>query len=177
MKNHPIAQSTSLDISAIPELLTQHAGQMRVLSLDCFDTLLWRTVSEPIEVFKDLQNQPLFVTHGICAESRRLAERRVRQLRAGMYEQHEITIEEIYEHMLPDAPSALIEQFVRAEIETEKKYLFAYMPMFDLLEKAKKMGMKTVLVSDMYIHDHQLIPYAKGGKFNQGIQKSQSGKS
>lgn len=156
MKNLSSAQPTSLDISAIPELLTQYAGQMRVLSLDCFDTLLWRTVSEPIEVFKDLQNQPLFVTHGICAESRRLAEQRVRQLRAGLHGQYEVTIEEIYEHMLPDGSPDLVEQFVRAEIETEKKYLFAYLPMFELLEKAKKMGMKTVLVSDMYIHAHQL---------------------
>lgn len=156
MKNNPVAQSTSLDISAIADLLNEHASQMRVLSLDCFDTLLWRTVSEPVEVFKDLQNQPLFIEHGICSESRRLAERRVRQLRAGLYGEHEVTIEEVYEHMLPNASTELVEQFVRAEIETEKKYLFAYFPMFELLSKAKKMGMKTVLVSDMYIHDHQL---------------------
>jgi FMN phosphatase YigB (HAD superfamily) len=156
MKNNTVAPSTSLDVSAIPELLTQHAGQIRVLSLDCFDTLLWRTVSEPVEVFKDLQNQLLFLTHGVCAESRCQAERRVRQLRAGLYEQHEVTIEEIYEQLLPGAPSELVQEFVRAEIETEKKYLFAYLPMFDLLETAKKMGIKTVLVSDMYIHGHQL---------------------
>lgn len=156
MKNNPIATSTSLDIEAISGLLTQHAGQIRVLSLDCFDTILWRTVSEPIEVFKDLQNQPLFVKHGICAESRRMAEKRVRLLRAGLHGEHEVMIEEIYQHMLPDACTELVEQFVRAEIETEKKYLFAYLPMFELLAKAKKMGLKTVLVSDMYIHDHQL---------------------
>jgi predicted HAD superfamily hydrolase len=156
MDNSTVAPPTSLDISAIPELLTQHAGQIRVLSLDCFDTLLWRTVSEPIEVFKDLQNHPLFVTHGICSESRRQAERRVRQLRAGLYGEHEVTIEEVYEHLLPDASKEQVDQFVHAEVETEKKYLFAYQPMFDLLAKAKKLGMKTVLVSDMYIHDHQL---------------------
>jgi FMN phosphatase YigB (HAD superfamily) len=156
MKNNPVAQPTSLDITGITALLDQHAGQMRVLSLDCFDTLLWRSVSEPVEVFKDLQNQPLFIAHGICSESRRMAERRARQMRAGLYGEHEVTIEEVYEHLLPDASTELVEQFVRAEIETEKKYLFAYLPMFDLLGKAKKMGMKTVLVSDMYIHDHQL---------------------
>ena len=132
MDNSTVALPTSLDISAIPELLTQHAGQIRVLSLDCFDTLLWRTVSEPIEVFKDLQNHPLFVTHGICSESRRQAERRVRQLRAGLYGEHEVTIEEVYEHLLPDASKEQVDQFVHAEVETEKKYLFAYQPMFDL---------------------------------------------
>jgi predicted HAD superfamily hydrolase len=169
MKNKPVAPSTSLDISAIADLLTHHASQMRVLSLDCFDTLLWRTVSEPVEVFKDLQNQPLFVTHGICAESRRMAERRIRQLRAGLYGEHEVTIEEVYEHMLPDASKELVDQFVRAEIETEKKYLFAYLPMFELLAKAKKMGMKTVLVSDMYIHDHQLKELVESSAKKAGV--------
>lgn len=169
MEKNQVAQSTSLDISAIADLLTQHAGQMRVLSLDCFDTLLWRTVSEPVEVFKDLQNQPLFIEHGICSESRRLAERRVRQLRAGLYEEHEVTIEEVYEHLLPDASKDLVDQFVRAEIETEKKYLFAYLPMFDLLGKAKKMGMKTVLVSDMYIHDHQLKELVESSAKKAGV--------
>jgi FMN phosphatase YigB (HAD superfamily) len=169
MKNNPVSPSTSLDISAIADLLNQHAGQVQVLSLDCFDTLLWRTVSEPIEVFKDLQNQPLFVTHGICAESRRMAERRVRQMRAGLYDEHEVTIEEVYEHMLPDASKELVEQFVRAEIETEKKYLFAYLPMFGLLGKAKKMGLKTVLVSDMYIHDHQLKELVESSAKKAGV--------
>ena len=125
MKKNPVAPSTSLDIAEIADLLTQYAGQIRVLSLDCFDTLLWRTVSEPIEVFKDLQNQPLFIEHGICAESRRMAERRVRQMRVGLYGEHEVTIEEVYEHMLPDSSQELVDQFVRAEVETEKKYLFA----------------------------------------------------
>jgi FMN phosphatase YigB (HAD superfamily) len=156
MINNQVPQSTSLDIAAIADLLTQHTGQIRVLSLDCFDTLLWRTVSEPVEVFKDLQNQPLYIEHGICAESRRMAERCVRQLRAGLYGEYEVTIGEVYEHMLPDASKELLAHFVRAEVETEKKYLFAYLPMFELLSKAKMMGMKTVLVSDMYIHDHQL---------------------
>lgn len=169
MKKNPAPQSTSLDIAAISDLLTQHAGQMRVLSLDCFDTLLWRTVSEPVEVFKDLQNQPMFIEHGICSESRRLAERRVRQLRAGLHGEHEVTIEEVYEHLLPDASTELVEQFVRAEIETEKKYLFAYLPMFDLLGKAKKMGMKTVLVSDMYIHDHQLKELVESSAKKAGV--------
>lgn len=169
MKNNSVSPSTSLDIAAIADLLNQHAGQIRVLSLDCFDTILWRTVSEPIEVFKDLQNQPLFVTHGICAESRRMAERRVRQMRAGLYDEHEVTIEEVYEHMLPDASKELVEQFVRAEIETEKKYLFAYLPMFDLLGKAKKMGLKTVLVSDMYIHDHQLKELVESSAKKAGV--------
>jgi FMN phosphatase YigB (HAD superfamily) len=154
--SQPSLESTSLDIKALSDVILRQMTSAKVLSLDCFDTLLWRTVSDPIEVFRDLQNHPLFIEHGINWESRRLAERKIRQVKAGMESLHEITIEEIYQQLLPSADSALVEQFVRAEIEAEKKYLFAYEPMFALLEQAKKKGLKTVIVSDMYIHAHQL---------------------
>lgn len=156
MNQKKFTETTSLDILHIPKLLTQEGQQWSALSLDCFDTLLWRTVSDPLEVFKDLQNHALYKEHGLNAETRRLAEKKVRQLQWGLNGYSEITIEEIYEHMLPDADVDLHKQLVRIEIETEKKYLFAYLPMFEMLEKAKKMGLKTVLVSDMYIHADQL---------------------
>lgn len=149
-------ESTSLDIKALSDVIVRQMKSAKVLSLDCFDTLLWRTVSDPIEVFKDLQNHPLFIAHGINAESRRLAERKARQIKAGMENLHEITIDEIYQQLLPAADPDLVEQFVRAEIEAEKKYLFAYRPVFALLEQAKKKGLKTVLVSDMYIRGQHL---------------------
>jgi FMN phosphatase YigB (HAD superfamily) len=69
---------------------------------------------------------------------------------------YEITIDEIYQQLLPTADPTLVQQFVRAEIEAEKKYLFAYEPIFALLEQAKKKGLRTVLVSDMYIHGQHL---------------------
>lgn len=149
-------ESTSLDIKSLSDVIVRQMKSAKVLSLDCFDTLLWRTVSDPIEVFKDLQNHPLFIEHGINAESRRLAERKARQIKAGMENLYEITIEEIYQQLLPTADPALVEQFVRAEIEAEKKYLFAYEPIFALLEQAKRKGLKTVLVSDMYIRGQHL---------------------
>ena len=149
-------EATSLDIHSISELLDKQTLPKRILSLDCFDTLLWRTVSEPVEVFKDLQNHPLFIQHGITAKTRQLGERKIRLIQKGLYGHDEITIEEIYAQILPSASEALIHELVHTEIEFEKKYLFAYLPMFELLAKAKKKGMTTVLVSDMYIHAHQL---------------------
>jgi FMN phosphatase YigB (HAD superfamily) len=154
--NQQSIESTSLDIKSLSDVILQQMNSAKVLSLDCFDTLLWRTVSEPIEVFKELQNHPLFIAHGINAESRRLAERKTRLIKAGMENLHEITIDEIYQQLLPSADPTLVEQFVRAEIEAEKKFLFAYEPIFRLLEQAKKKGLKTVLVSDMYINGQQL---------------------
>jgi predicted HAD superfamily hydrolase len=149
-------EATSLDIKSLSDVIVRQMKSAKVLSLDCFDTLLWRTVSDPIEVFKDLQNHPLFLEYGINAESRRLAEHKARQIKAGMENLFEITIDEIYQQLLPTADPALVQQFVRAEIEAEKKYLFAYEPIFALLKQAKEKGLKTILVSDMYIHGQHL---------------------
>jgi predicted HAD superfamily hydrolase len=149
-------EHTSLDIKSIRDVIMRQMKSAKVLSLDCFDTLLWRTVSDPIEVFKDLQNHPLFIAHGINAESRRLAERKARQIKMDMENLYEITIEEIYQQLLPKAPTTLVQQFIRTEIETEKKFLFAYKPIFDLLKLAKNKGLKTILVSDMYINNQHL---------------------
>lgn len=147
-----------VDFFDIKNFLDKRTENTKILSLDCFDTLLWRTVTEPKEVFKKLQNNPLFIQHGITAETRVLAERNARQLHWGLHQNCEITIEEIYENIfkIDNSNSKLIDKLIRVEIEAEKEFLFAYTPMFDLFQKAKKSGLKTILVSDMYIHANQL---------------------
>lgn len=150
----------NLDFFDVQNFLDKKTKKTKVLSLDCFDTLLWRTVTEPKEVFKKLQNHPLFIQHGITAETRILAERNARQLHWVLHKKCEITIEEIYENIFrlanDKSNSELIDELIRIEIDTEKEFLFAYLPMFDLFQKAKKSGLKTILVSDMYIHGSQL---------------------
>lgn len=160
MSNIIDADKKALDYFGIQNFLDKKTKKTKVLSLDCFDTLLWRTVTEPKEVFKDLQNHPLYIQHGITAETRILAERNARQLHWGLHKTCEITIDEIYENIFKisnaSSNSELIDELIRIEIEAEKEFLFAYTPMFDLLQKAKKIGLKTILVSDMYIHATQL---------------------
>ena len=38
---------------------------IKVLSLDCFDTILWRGVAQPTDVFFAMCNDPLFKKLGI----------------------------------------------------------------------------------------------------------------
>lgn len=44
-----------------------YSDQIKVLSLDCFDTLLWRHAVEPQDVFYKLQNKPVFKSCGFSA--------------------------------------------------------------------------------------------------------------
>ena len=64
---------TSIRADGLPGLLATMPPEIRCLSLDCFDTLLWRNVHAPIDVFADL---PL---PGGAVESRIWAERKARR--------------------------------------------------------------------------------------------------
>ena len=159
----------SLNIQEIKENFENRPKEIKVLSLDCFDTLLWRTVASPTDVFADLQCHPLFLRYGISENSRRLAEREARNTHLCVHGQTEINIHEIYEQLLPQVRKEVIDEFVNLEIEAEKKYLFPYIPMFDLLQKARASGLKTIVVSDMYIHEHQLEDLIKTAAMKLGI--------
>jgi FMN phosphatase YigB (HAD superfamily) len=130
---------------------SQNKGKARVLSLDCFDTLLWRKRSDPKQVFNELQNHDLFRQWRVTALTRIQAEKRAREQ---VYRQRgttEVTIEEIYRFAIPDASAELISQFVQLEVEFEQECLFVFKPMLDLMKLARKAGLKVVVASDMYI--------------------------
>lgn len=146
----------SKSIDEIFSVFETKKSQVKVLSLDCFDTLLWRRTTKPTDVFQELQQAPAFQAHGITASSRRMAERKCRLHRISSHRNSEVTLEEIYKHLLPLASNDTIAELVNLEITFEKKYLFAFEPMFRLLQKAKDRGLRTILVSDMYINAHQL---------------------
>ena len=56
------------------------APRLRVLSLDCFDTLLWRDTATPTDVFYDLQETPAFKALGYNAKLRVSSELAARQI-------------------------------------------------------------------------------------------------
>lgn len=154
-------EQLSLNIKAIEDDFENHVRGCKVFSLDCFDTLIWRTVSKPTEVFADLQNHHLWRKYGISSDTRRLAERKAR---VDMYARHghrEINIHEIYRHIIPGVSELVINDLVDLEIDYEKKYLFAYEPMFKLLERAHACGLRTIVVSDMYILNEHLQEFIK----------------
>lgn len=131
----------------LPTLLDDAPEGLRVLSLDCFDTLLWRNCQAPIDVFADCG--------GIYRRTR--AERRARQQQAFAGSSwSEVTIEQIHRKLRPNADEARIAEAVAAELAAEARHCYAFAPTVELMRAAKARGLEIIIVSDTYLAEPQL---------------------
>lgn len=131
-------------------LLDAAPDGMRVLSLDCFDTLIWRNVQAPQDVFADL---PIAGGGGWI---RKRAEDRARQSALFARRSTEVSIEDIYAELMPHAAADAVAAAVRAELDAEARHCFAFAPTVALMRAAKARGLKVVIVSDTYLGEDQL---------------------
>lgn len=141
------------------DLLTafnQRADQIKFLSLDCFDTLLWRKTIEPKDVFFDMQRRPAFQSLGISAINRIDAEYDARTVMYMNHGHYEVNLHDIYRTGFPslteDQIAALIEEEILAEIEA----CYAYPPIIGLIRQAYARNIKIVIVSNTYLRKNQL---------------------
>jgi FMN phosphatase YigB (HAD superfamily) len=123
---------------------------IRCLSLDCFDTLIWRNAQMPRDIFAEI---PLA---GGGLEPRTHVESRVRDERIARDGVNECTIEEIYERLMPVATSEERSAMVAHELEVEARHCFAFAPVVELIRTARAKGLKVVIVSDTYLSNTQL---------------------
>ncbi len=137
------AEITAL-LDHLPEATT-------VLSLDCFDTLIWRNVNQPVDVFHDLD------LPGCGGKELRIcAEQRARKALALETRRNEVTIDDIYAHMFDDSGAIDTTPLIRGELDAEAHHCFAFRPVRDLILEAKRRGLKVIIVSDTYLHEPQL---------------------
>lgn len=141
------------DLATFAQQISAHT---KVLSLDCFDTLIWRHVAAPTDVFYDLQNQPEFKNLGINARLRIQTENLVRQLKLVQASTNEVTLFDIYRLGFPSLSVDLISHLMQKEIQQEKSICFAFQPTIELIKKAHTKGLKIILVSDTYFKETQL---------------------
>ena len=127
-----------------------------VLSLDCFDTLFWRQVAEPVDIFFELAREPIFKASGLSPALRVRAEAEARKLKWVIDGGNEVSIEEVYRCALPTAGAEEICDLVKAEIDCEIRHGFIFEPILRLLDLAKTAGLKVILVSDIYYSESQL---------------------
>jgi FMN phosphatase YigB (HAD superfamily) len=128
--------------------LIDRAGQgAQILSLDCFDTLIWRNTHAPRDVFASLE--------GFSTRQRMHAERQARQ-RAKAKGRDEVDFQEIYAALQPGAPPSALAPLIQAELEAEAGHCFAFTPTVELIRKAKAGGLKVIVVSDTYLDKDQL---------------------
>jgi len=148
------------------ELLS--ADGISVLSLDVFDTMVWRTVAEPTDAFpllgERLRSRGQLVDHvtpALFARLRELAELRARSWKGGA----EVTLREIYAG-IPDfvfAHNATSEVAAQAEITLERELLMPDLDVVTLVEYARERGKTVVGVSDTYYSEEELATFVSPG--------------
>jgi len=131
----------------LPGVLDWFSG-IKVLSLDCFDTLLWRDCHAPTDLFGALPDCNAFQrVHG---------ERRARQVASANRGVHDVAIDEIYRAIMPRARDADRAHAIAAEIDAEAQHCFGFAPTVALMREARRRGMQVILVSDTYLAPRQL---------------------
>jgi FMN phosphatase YigB (HAD superfamily) len=152
----PITLTPTITATDLPHLLNHpNLQHIQVLSLDCFDTLLWRKTATPRDVFYDMQHRPLFQSLGVTAYQRMASAQRAYRAKFIKENSRQVSIHEIYHYFtsLTDAEkNALAEEELLTEIET----CYPFMPFVELMQQAKQRGMKVIIVSDIYYSEEQL---------------------
>lgn len=129
---------------------------IKVLSLDCFDTLIWRKTTTPNDVFYHLQDQPLFKKLGFSAELRTKLEKQARKKVSLENRWNEVTLSDIYNEFSTTLTELDIKQLTKEELESEKAFCFAFQPMVDLIHQAHQAGLCIIIVSDIYFSENEL---------------------
>lgn len=137
--------------------------QYEVISLDLFDTVLFRACGKPIDVFQE-----------VCKEAQRLnilsmsiqpfefqqvriaAEAKARTVSRSTRNHSEITLEEIYAQMPERFGKSHAHELMEVEIATEEKLCYLNLSMVSLINNCITNGSRIVFVSDMYLSVGQL---------------------
>jgi FMN phosphatase YigB (HAD superfamily) len=133
-----------------------------VLSFDIFDTILWRRVPRPADVFGILGSRlraaglaPSWMTDATFRRMRIEAEVKARKDRGDLGP--EVSLFDIWRAM----PSAtfdrgLLDKLVEAEVEVEREFTVVDLDMAEVIREADRNDVRIVLVSDTYFTEEQL---------------------
>jgi FMN phosphatase YigB (HAD superfamily) len=137
-------------------------GSCAVLSLDIFDTILWRRVPRPTDVFAILGGR--LKSAGVCPEwlpdaafrrMRIVAEQDARRARGSLGS--EVSLFDIWEQMpLSVFQGATLEDLVAAEVRAEREFTVVDLDVAEVIRTAQKHDVPIVLVSDTYFTEDQL---------------------
>lgn len=143
-------------------------GRYDVLSLDVFDTLLWRRVPEPIDIFVQVGAELIdqgCLASGVSAlqfaELRAAAEKQSRATMEAQTGSREIVLDHIYELMSGHIFRTLNDQesAVDLEVACECKSMVLDQDIVTLMEIACANSIRVVLTSDTYFTRDQLLQF------------------
>jgi HAD superfamily hydrolase (TIGR01549 family) len=129
------------------EKLIERMSFMDGVSFDIFDTLLFRRVKKPIDVFSQMEQRvgiPGFAAYRV--ESERKARQKKQEERGSM----EVTLSEIYAQMTA-YPVEQCLSMQQTELFIEKEQLFANPVMKELVEGLTARNIPLIAISDMYL--------------------------
>lgn len=137
-------------------LLEQYSKDVKIISLDCFDTLIWRKTAAPIDVFYDLQHRPAFQALELSAELRIKAESKARQAKKFTQGHSEVQLEDIYYAFFPKLTPVQIDALIEDELAAETAACYAFPPILEFIRAAHACGLKIIIVSDTYFTQPQM---------------------
>ena len=156
---------SSQDVRLEPAFEAIASGRLRALSVDVFDTLMFRRVSDPVDAF-ELVGERLRERGALAdgkspaafARARRAAERRARERREAAGDGPEVTLAEIHDALPRELLAATAGRAAAADAElaVESELLVADLDVVALLHAAAEAGLGLVAISDTYFSERQL---------------------
>ncbi|HEX3781569.1 MAG TPA: HAD family hydrolase [Pseudonocardiaceae bacterium] len=136
-------------------------GSCAVLSLDIFDTVLWRRVPRPTDVFgllgaklRSAGHSPEWLTDASFREMRIAAEQQARADHGSLG--NEVSLYDIWQAMPLAMFGAGLEELVAAEVELEREVTVVDLDIANLVRSALKYEVPVIFVSDTYFTDSHL---------------------
>lgn len=149
-----------MKIEKMKKIIKENSN-IQVISADLFDTLLFRTVKYPVDVFELAGKRGkacrYIKEHIEPVEYKYVrieAEKQARELNRERYNTSEVTLDEIYRCM-PDNVCMPLEM-KKIELDIEKEVCYANSEVLQLLQEQKREGKKIILISDMYLSKQEL---------------------
>jgi len=142
-----------------------------LLSLDIFDTLIFRTINEQKGIFREIFKKALtegLLIHSITNEEFALlrvnAEQDARKEQFQRNGHKEVTLGQIYEFM----PKFIDDRakLQTLEVYTECEFCYLNPEMTELIENTNRQGIPVVLTSDMYLSKTQLQQILRANEFD-----------
>ena len=119
----------------------------KYISFDIFDTLIFRNVSKPIDIFKlvEIEYNKMH-EHKLDNFKQDRIEAELKARRKSKSE--EITLDEIYDNLKCEYK----DDIKKLELEIEKSFIVKNPEMFEIYSKCLESGCKIIITSDMYLN-------------------------
>lgn len=149
-------------VEAIKKELNRNA-RIKVISFDVFDTILFRMVRKPVDVFeyvgKKAQEQnvlPAHVSPVIYKNIRIEAEKQARRKSIKYNKHNEVTLDEIIEN-LPAYCGENKDALLQLELEAEKELCYLNPDIYAVMDFLKDSDCRILLTSDMYLSGNRIL--------------------